>query len=110
MRTIEYEAFVQDTWIGSGKPEKHELEDLFIAATGIGGEAGEVQELLKKYVRDGAIDVNKLKRELGDVFYYITRLSIMFGFTLEDVMNSNVDKLNDRLARLGTLHGSGSDR
>lgn len=109
MTLSEYEKFVSDTWIGAKNPEDKELRDLFICTAGIGGEAGEVQEKLKKFVRDGNLDIPNLEKELGDVLYYLTTIAHTFGLTLESVMNGNVEKLTRRLTN-GTMRGSGDNR
>lgn len=107
--TAEYEKFVVDVWFSGDKLMEHDLRELFICTSGLGGECGEVQELIKKYVRDGKLDRNLLVKEFGDVLYYLTILTKAFGFTLEEVIQSNMDKLNGRIER-GTLRGSGNDR
>lgn len=106
---INYEKFVEETWLGKENAEDKELTDLFIMSTGLGGEAREVLENLKKFVRDGTLDKQKLKKELGDVLYYLTTIGRTFGFSLEDIMQANIDKLTNRLAK-GTMRGSGDDR
>jgi len=66
-------------------------------------EAGEIAGWYKKFVlREnvaGKHTVDDLKGELGDVLFYLTRLALMRGWNLEDVMLYNVDKLNDRIAK-----------
>lgn len=66
-------------------------------AVGLTGEAGEVADLIKKgiYHQQG-IDPLKMKKELGDVLWYLSALCTQFGFTLEEVMQHNVDKLKAR--------------
>jgi NTP pyrophosphatase (non-canonical NTP hydrolase) len=66
-------------------------------ALGLGGEAGEVLDLVKKGVchRHG-LDREKLKKELGDVLWYVSALCSKLGFTLEEVMQANIDKLRQR--------------
>ena len=58
-------------------------------------------------------DIRKLqediKKELGDVLWYVAMLSDEFGLDLHDVMLGNVHKLTDRASR-DKLHGSGDDR
>lgn len=71
-------------------------ENLYISALGIGGEAGEVQELLKKWIRDGKDIRNDLKLELGDLLHYLTKIAQDFDFTLEELMQANIDKLIER--------------
>lgn len=85
------------------------MEGTLAIALGLGNEAGEVQGIFKKYVRDYYYDVEKVKAELGDVLWYLATLARRSGFTLEDVAQYNLDKLFSRKER-GTLQGSGDDR
>jgi len=98
-----YEQYVKDNWNQNGKPwaddELGRLKSLYIMATGLAGETGEVQEHLKKYVRDGYMDVDKLKLELGDVLHYLTRICQQFNLDLQAVAEANMDKLDRRFGR-----------
>lgn len=81
---------------------------------GLVGEAGEVAEKVKKILRDedGAVSAEKkeeIKKEMGDVLWYLAALSREFGFTLEDIAKKNIEKLASRRER-GVLHGSGDNR
>ncbi len=81
---------------------------------GLVGEAGEVAEKVKKVIRDkeGIFDEeskNGIKKELGDVLWYLSNLCTEFDFSLEEVASQNLDKLNLRAAR-GKISGSGDDR
>jgi len=83
---------------------------------GLAGEVGEIMEKLKKIMRGGGelnnIDSDnkeELKKELGDVIWYISALSNDLGFSLEDVANKNIDKLKSRKDR-GVIHGEGDNR
>lgn len=78
-------------------------------ALGLAGESGEVAEKIKKYIRDGYIDKESLKKELGDVLWYIAALCSDFGFDLEEVAQTNLDKLQSRQER-DKIHGSGDNR
>lgn len=66
-------------------------------ALGLAGEAGEVVDLIKKgiYHQQG-IDRDKVKKELGDVLWYLSALCKQFDFTLEEVMETNIEKLKAR--------------
>lgn len=57
-------------------------------------EAGEVAGLIKKGIlhRHG-LDTEKLKKELGDVCWYLAALCTTVGFDFNDVMQTNIDKL-----------------
>lgn len=95
-----YQKWVDEGWSKrrnkDGVDPNDYLRNLFIMSTGVGGEAGEVQELLKKHVRDGVLDKSKLVHELGDVLYYLSRISSFFGASLGEVMVANQLKLIKR--------------
>ena len=81
---------------------------------GLVGEAGEVAEKVKKVIRDkkGIFDEeskNGIKKELGDVLWYLSNLCNEFEFNLEDVALQNLEKLKLRSAK-GRIAGSGDDR
>ncbi len=72
--------------------------------------AGKVAERIKKHIRDGAtINEKEIKYELGDVVFYITAIANYFDTNLQEIININVDKLEDRASR-GVLQGSGDNR
>lgn len=77
---------------------------------GLSGEVGELHGMLAKSIRDSKpIDIEYLKKELGDVLWFVSALAADFGFTLEDVAVTNVAKLESRAIR-NTIIGSGDDR
>ncbi len=83
-------------------------------ALGLGGEAGEVLEKIKKILRDkhGEIDEEtreKLAKELGDVLWYVAQLCTELGLSMEEVAKQNLEKLFSRKER-GVLHGEGDER
>ena len=63
-------------------------------AVGLAGETGEVVDHIKKGIfhRHG-LNQTQLKKELGDVLWYLAALCTKLGFDLEDVMQQNIDKL-----------------
>jgi NTP pyrophosphatase (non-canonical NTP hydrolase) len=110
MNLNEYQQFCQTTW-GTFHDDSLKAASAH-AALGIAGEAGEAIELVKKADRGdngGEIDRAKLTKELGDVLYYVVTLARLHGIPAQDVMETNVSKLKDRLAR-NVLRGSGDDR
>jgi len=83
-------------------------------ALGLSGEAGEVAEHIKKAIRDddGKITPErkeKLKKELGDVLWYLSQLASEVGLSLDEIAQVNLDKLSKR-QKEGKLQGSGSER
>lgn len=73
------------------------LHDIFVWALGLAGEAGEVCDLLKKVHGHGkAYDADKMKKELGDVLWYLANLASAHGFNLSEVAEANVEKLQAR--------------
>jgi len=76
---------------------------------GLVGEAGEVAEKVKKWLRDGYIEKEEVAKELGDVLWYLAVLSRDLGYPLSDIARMNLDKLSSRKKR-GKLKGSGDNR
>jgi NTP pyrophosphatase (non-canonical NTP hydrolase) len=66
-------------------------------AMGLSGEAGEVTDILKKWIFHGhSLDRMELKKELGDVLHYLAGLCTLHHFKLEDVAIANIEKLKKR--------------
>jgi NTP pyrophosphatase (non-canonical NTP hydrolase) len=77
---------------------------------GLVGETGEVAEKLKKSLRDGAtFDNDGVKKELGDILYYLAVTANCIGSNLQEIAEINMEKLNSRKER-GVLQGSGDNR
>lgn len=81
---------------------------------GLAGETGEVAEKIKKIIRDrgGLVsesDRIEIRKELGDVLWYLAQISSEIGLDLETVAHGNIEKINSRLER-GCLHGQGDNR
>lgn len=81
---------------------------------GLQGEAGEISEKIKKVFRDEGGKLTKekreeIKKELGDVLWYLAQLSKELGLKFSDVAKANLEKLASRSKR-GMLHGSGDNR
>ena len=83
-------------------------------ALGLVGEAGEVADKLKKVIRDndGVLTDpirDAVALELSDVAWYLAVLAFELDYTLEEVMQMNLDKLASRKQR-GVISGSGDNR
>ena len=55
------------------------------------------------------VNQKEIIKELGDVLFYTTALANYFYSNLPEVMETNMDKLNDR-AKRGVIKGSGDNR
>ena len=83
-------------------------------ALGLAGETGEIAEKIKKAIRDDGgrmTDERRaaLRKELGDVLWYLAAMCSELGLTLGDVARENLEKLARR-QEAGRLHGSGDER
>lgn len=83
-------------------------------ALGLAGESGEVCEKFKKVIRDneGIVSEEKtqeIKKELGDVMWYLANICCELGLTMEEVAEANIEKLFSRKER-NKLKGEGDNR
>jgi NTP pyrophosphatase (non-canonical NTP hydrolase) len=81
---------------------------------GLVNEAGEVAGKIKKIFRDkdgviGEAEWEALKAELGDVLWYLAQTCTELDISLDEVAESNLNKLLDRQAR-STIRGDGDNR
>ena len=85
---------------------------------GIAAEVGELCGVQAKYVRDNPTSADMflwekrqeaLKKELGDVLWFVAGIASSAGWTLEDIAQMNIDKLEDRRQR-NVIQGSGDNR
>jgi NTP pyrophosphatase (non-canonical NTP hydrolase) len=110
MNISEYQKWADENWHSKGQLRQFmDQRDYFIMTAGLGGETGEVLEVLKKDVRDGKFDKENLTKELGDVLYYLTMIASYHSISMQEVIDKNVKKLEDRRSR-NVIHGSGNDR
>ena len=76
------------------------IERLLTAGVGINAEGGEFLEIIKKMIFQGKPwnDANKhhLVTELGDLMWYISQACIALDISMEDVIATNVKKLEKR--------------
>lgn len=96
--------------------EKARYDGYMEKALGLAGETGEVLEKIKKMIRDkdGVFhatleDLGELKKELGDVLWYLSAIAYYNGASLGEIAATNLTKLEDRQAR-NKIHGNGDNR
>jgi len=92
-----YKNVVSRTWNFSGRVETPK-DDIMNAVLGFGGEAGEVVDIHKKMLYHNPKDryIEDLKLELGDVCYYMSKILNIYGWTLEEILEANKEKLFER--------------
>lgn len=78
-------------------------------AVGMAGETGEVCEKIKKEHRDGTDVSEGVKKELGDVLWYLSSLADSYNLPLSAIAKANIHKLNSRKKR-DVIRGSGDTR
>ena len=75
-------------------------ERLLTAAVGMSAEAGEFTEVIKKIIFQGkpVNDENlfHLKRELGDIMWYVSQACMALDTNIEEVLQMNYEKLSAR--------------
>lgn len=89
-------------------------KNLWYPTLGLCGECGEVAEKIKKIFRDtnGLVTQekkNEIQKELGDVLWYLSNLSSELEISLDNVAQTNIEKLKKRQNN-NKLHGSGDNR
>lgn len=118
MKLSEYQVQSRETWQSINR-QTDELHALI----GLSGEVGELHEKVKKLHRDEiskcqsmddvrakyVIAQDEIKKELGDIAYYLCRCMDQYGIDADDVLVDNLRKIRDRKAR-GVLSGSGDYR
>ena len=64
---------------------------------GLAGESGEVLDIIKKWVfHEKELDKDHLKKEIGDVMWYVAMLCESFDFNIDEILKINVCKLKSR--------------
>ena len=98
MNASHYQALAARTLID--RPDFAVTDDqLMIAwnAIGLAGEAGEIMELVKKGIfHQHGLDTEKMHKELGDLLWYVAALCTKLGFSMDAVMQANIEKLRTR--------------
>ena len=73
---------------------------LLTAALGLAAESGEFTEIVKKIILQGkpynGDNVFHMKRELGDICWYIAQACIALDTTFDEIIEMNVEKLKAR--------------
>ena len=77
-----------------------DIPRLLTAALGLSAEAGEFTEVVKKIILQGKPynedNVFHMKRELGDICWYLAQACMALDTTFDEIIEMNVDKLKAR--------------
>ncbi len=77
-----------------------DIQRLLTAAVGVCAEGGEFMEIIKKIAFQGKPynedNVYHMKRELGDIMWYMAQACIALDVTFEELVEMNVAKLEAR--------------
>lgn len=78
--------------------QRDKVEMAKMAVFGIAGELGEVTEPLKKFLWHGheLPPREKMTKEMGDVMYYIALLAESLGLDMQEIIDTNHEKLKKR--------------
>jgi NTP pyrophosphatase (non-canonical NTP hydrolase) len=105
MQIKEYKKRIEDTWLSTDNDKEHIICGLF-------SELGEIASLFAKSYRGDyylSDKIKLLKKEIGDLMYFVCKLCNYYGLDLEEILDENIAKLKDRKER-GVLRGSGDLR
>ena len=76
------------------------IERLLTGSVGINSEGGEIMEIVKKLIFQGKKwddeTIYHLKRELGDVMWYVMQCCIALDVSMDEIIKMNVEKLEKR--------------
>ena len=77
-----------------------DIPRLLTAALGLSAEAGEFTEVVKKIILQGKPynedNIFHMKRELGDICWYLAQACMALDTTFDEIIEMNVDKLKER--------------
>ena len=89
----EYQELAKTTLNQALNPEQRAS----MTALGLAGESGEVADMIKKMLYHGhPISHKDIDKELGDVLWYLAMVAEIFGLSLKDIAQHNIDKLKAR--------------
>ena len=74
-----------------------DLGGLMMMCLGLSGELGEFTDIIKKAIfHEAEFDEEHAKKELGDFMWYVAGVCESFHWSLDEIMEMNVEKLKKR--------------
>ena len=75
----------------------YDMGGVIMASLGLSGEVGELNDMIEKWIfHKSDMDITHAKKELGDIMWYVACMAKSFGWSLEEIMQLNIDKLKER--------------
>lgn len=100
MNWNEYLVESEKTLIDKGK-----MENILHGCIGASTEAGELLDAYKKvHFYSKPLDVINVKEEIGDIMWYVAILCRELDLNMEDILNTNINKLRARFPNKFTSH------
>lgn len=66
------------------------------ALHGLASEVGEIHGIFQKFYQGHEIDAGELRKEVGDLLWFIAELCTVEGWEMEEVGEENIEKLRRR--------------
>lgn len=93
MKVNEYQTLAMITL----NPQLSKKDALINSVMGLCGESGEAIDIVKKWMAQGhELDKEHLAKELGDIAWYLAEAATALDISLEDIFQSNINKLKQR--------------
>lgn len=92
MHLNQYQAMAQRTM----NPNLEQFETIYHALHGMSAEIGELHGLYQKSYQGHELEPEHLKKELGDLMWFIAEFCTAYGWTMEEIAKLNIDKLKAR--------------
>ncbi len=78
-------------------PELDKKDVLINSVMGLCGESGEAIDIVKRWLAQGhELDKEHLKKELGDIAWYLAEAATALDSSLDEILQGNIDKLKKR--------------
>ena len=105
MNLKEYQEFCKLT----AKEFETKREEILTWGLGITGEAGDVASCIKKTYQHDNDQTNGIKENLGDMLWYASMICNFFGWSLQEIMDNNAEKLKKRYPNGFTINDAKRD-
>lgn len=115
---LTFDQYQNRTMATAQYPRSSDKDSVSYCVIGLVGEAGEIANKYKKFLRGDYNDLpyrvieekkGEIAHEIGDTLWYLARLADELGYSLSALARENLDMLQRR-KDAGTVKGSGDNR